>query len=302
MCGAWVTVFGGSGFLGRHITRRLLADGLSVRVAVRRPERVDVAAFASSSDRFEAVSADVRDPDSVAAALDGAQAAVNCVGLYVERGEARFDAVHVTGAETVARQAMSAGATRLVHVSGIGADPASPSEYVASRGRGEQAVREAFAAATVLRPSVLFGPGDAVFTNLAGMAKILPVLPLFGAGDMRLQPVFVEDVADAVAAALTRDEACGRTYELGGPERYSYRALIELVLRQTGRRRVLLPLPFAVWEALATAVSVLPNPPLTRDQIALMRHDNVVGADVGTLADLGVTATPLEPVLPTYLR
>jgi uncharacterized protein YbjT (DUF2867 family) len=171
-----------------------------------------------------------------------------------------------------------------------------------ARAFGEHYVREAFPQATILRPSVIFGSGDAFFNVLARLTRVLPVLPLFGTGAMRLQPVYVGDVAEAVAQALVQPKAAGRTYELGGPRTYRYRELLQLVLRQTGRRRLLLPLPFLVWDTLAALLSPLPTPPVSRDQVTLMKADNVVGTDVGTLSDLGITPSPLEAILPTYLK
>jgi uncharacterized protein YbjT (DUF2867 family) len=296
-----VTVFGGSGFVGSAIVERLAHDAAEVRVAVRHPERVR-AATAGRGGRIMPVRADVWEADSVPPAVEGADAVVNTVGHYVARGQRTFEAIHGQGARNVAKAAALAGVRRLVHISGIGADPASPSPYVRARAIGEQYVREAFPEATILRPSVIFGPGDAFFNVLARLTRVLPVLPLFGTGAMRLQPVYVCDVAEAVAQALVQPKAAGRTYELGGPRTYRYRELLQLVLRQTGRRRLLLPLPFLVWDTLAALLSPLPTPPVSRDQVTLMKEDNVVGTDVGTLRDLGITPTPLEAILPSYLK
>ena len=286
-----VTVFGGTGFLGRRLVERLVQDGATVRVAVRNPP---------SSDKVEAVRADVCDAASVARAVEAADAVVNAVGHYVERGGVTFDAVHGAGAGTVARCAAEAGAERLVHVSGIGADATSPSAYVRSRAAGEARVREAFPDATILRPSVIFGPGDAMVTAPAAILRRLPVVPLFGRGETRLQPVYVGDVAAAAARALATPDAAGKTFELGGPEVYSYRALIELLSAWLGVRRLLMPMPFALWEMQAALASLLPRPPLTRDQVTLMRDDNVVADAALGLADLAVTPTALEDVLPNY--
>jgi NADH dehydrogenase len=191
---------------------------------------------------------------------------------------------------------------RLVHISGIGADPASDSPYVRARAIGERLVREAFPAATILRPSVMFGPADAFLNRLAALARISPALPLFGSGEVKLQPVYVGDVAAAVARALVTPEAAGRLYELGGPRVYSYRALVQLVLDQTGRRRLLLPVPYAAWNALAALLAPLPQRPISRDQVKLMQKDNVVSPGALTFADLGITPTALEAIAPTYLR
>ncbi|WP_299391340.1 complex I NDUFA9 subunit family protein [Pelagibius sp.] len=288
-----VTVFGGSGFLGREIVRHLVAESIPVRAAARRPERVGVPGA-------EAVRADLRDADSVAAALQGADAAVNAVGLYIEQGDETFAAIHEEGARTVAQRCAAQGVARLVQISGIGADLNSPAAYVRSRAKGEALVLDVFPKATILRPSALFGPGDSFVTALAGVIRRSPVVPLFGSGATRLQPVFVGDVAAAVGAALRHPAAPGAAYDLGGPRTYSYRALLELVAARIGRRPRLLPLPFPVWQGLATLATVLPRPPITAAQVALMRQDNVVADDALTLADLGVEATALEAVLPSY--
>ena len=287
-----VTVFGGTGFLGRRLVERLVQDGATVRVAGRNPP---------SSGKVESVRADVCDAASVARAIEAADAVVNAVGYYVESGGVTFDAVHGVGAGTVARCAAEASVACLVHISGIGADATSPSAYVRSRAAGETRVREAFPDATIMRPSVIFGPGDAMVTALAAILRRLPVVPLFGRGEMRLQPVFAGDVAAAAARALATPDAAGKTFELGGPEVYSYRALLELLCGWLGVRRLLMPMPFALWEIQAALASLLPRPPLTRDQVTLMRHDNVVAEDALGLADLGITPTALEAVLPTYL-
>ena len=296
-----VTVFGGSGFLGRRIVRRLAADGAEVRVAVRHPERASFLAETRTAGRIIPVYADVWDEASVAPAVAGADAVVNTVGHYVARGRASFEAIHGQGAMHVARAAARAGVRRLVHISGLGADPASDSRYVRARAIGERLVQEAFPGATILRPSVIFGPESGLLNRLAALARVLPVLPLFGRGGTKLQPVYVGDVAEAVARALATPAAAGQIYELGGPRVYTYRALVRLVLERTHRRRVLLPVPFVAWEMLAALLAVLPRPPVSRDQIALMRRDNMVTAGALTLRDLGIAPTAVGAIVPTYL-
>ncbi|MCG8690534.1 MAG: complex I NDUFA9 subunit family protein [Minwuiales bacterium] len=291
-----VTVFGGTGFLGREIVSRLAADGIAVRLAVRHPDK----AAADHGGEVRAVYADVRDEASVASAVEGVDAAVNAVGLYVEKGAETFEAVHEQGACTVADRVAAAGIDRLVHLSGIGVDPGSDSAYIRARAKAEELVREAFPRATILRPSVLFGPNDAFINALAQIAYRTPVLPLFGRGDTRMQPVFVGDVAEAALNALQHPDAPGSTYELGGPRVYSYRALIDLVLARMNRRRVLAPVPFPAWHLLAAAASLLPSPPLTRAQVSLMRRDNVVADSALSLQDLGIEATALEDTLAAY--
>lgn len=294
-----ITVFGGSGFLGGYVVRQLAAQGMNVRVAARHPE--DGASPEAPGGSVTLVYADVRHETGLSQALENAEAAVNAVGLYAERGDATFDAVHVQGALNVARQAARAGVVRLVHISGIGADPNSESRYVRARAKGESLVQEAFEGATLLRPSVLFGPEDAFFNTLARLARFSPVLPLFGNGATLLQPVFVGNVAEAVVKVLAEPTSRGNVYELGGPRVYSYKELIELLLKCLGRKRILVPVPYVLWELQAALLSVLPNPLLTRDQIVLIKRDNVVSKGALTLADLGIDPIAVETVLPTYL-
>jgi uncharacterized protein YbjT (DUF2867 family) len=297
-----VTIFGGSGFLGRRIALRLAAEGAEVRIAVRHPERAASLTKAGRPGQITLVRADVWDEATVAPALAGTGAVVNTVGHYVEHGDASFEAIHGQGARHVAAAADAAGVIRLVHISGIGADPASDSPYVRARAMGERLVRAAFPAATILRPSVMFGADHDFLNRLAGLAHVLPVLPLFGAGDIKLQPVYVDDVAAAVVKALATPAAAGKLYELGGPRICSYKALVQLVLQQTGQRRLLLPVPYFAWNALAALVAPLPARPISRDQVKLMQRDNVVSPGALTFADLGITPAALEAVAPTYLR
>ncbi len=296
-----VTVFGGSGFLGRRIVKHLAAAGFDVRVAVRHPERAASLEQLGRDGQIELVRADVWDEASVTPAVQQSAAVINCVGHYVEKGGASFDAVHGQGAENVARQARRAGAGRLIHISGLGADPASSSRYVRARGTGEALVREAFDGVTILRPSVIFGPEDSFFNTLAKIARQAPFIPLFGAGLTRLQPVFVGDVAEACLRALADPSTAGKLYELGGPRIYTYRALLELTLDRVEKRRLLVPVPFFIWDSLAALLAYLANPPLTRDQVILMKRDNVVGGRALTLDDLGIRPTPVEEILPSYI-
>jgi NADH dehydrogenase len=295
-----VVVFGGTGFLGSAIVGRLTARGYRVRVATRHPERAAGPA-APAAGAIEPIEADVRDEAAVRRAVAGCGAAVNAVGLYIEAGGATFEAVHLRGASHVARQGAAEGVAALVHVSGIGAAQGSASAYVRARAKGEAAVRAAYPGATILRPSVLFGPGDAFFTSLAAIARVTPVLPLFGRGQTRLQPVFVGDVAEAAARALEDDAARGKTFELGGPDIYSYRDLLQLTLRRIGRRRLLLPVPFLLWDLLAVLISPLPRPPITSAQVVLMKTDNVAAGDLPGLDALGIAPTTVASVLPHIL-
>ena len=293
-----VTVFGGSGFLGRQIVEHLAATGNDVRVAVRHPDRASFHRGHGRNGRIELVRADVWDESTVVRAVDGSASVINTVGHYVEKRGVTFDRIHGQGARHVARQAKLAGAERLIHISGLGADPRSDSPYVRARGIGETLVREAFDGVTILRPSVIFGPDDSFLNRLASLARQSPVLPLFGSGGTRLQPVFVGNVAEACVGVLADPSTRCRVYELGGPRVYTYRELVRLVLEQTTRRTVAIPVPFLVWDIVAAVMTLHPNPPLTRDQVKLMKRDNVVGGRVLTLGDLGIRPVPLEEVLP----
>ncbi len=295
-------VFGGSGFVGRYVVRALARRGARVRVAVRRPERALFLKTAGAPGQIVPVAANLRDDDSVRAAVEGADAVVNLVGILFERGRQRFDAVHRAGAGRVARLARAAGARRLLHVSALGASSSSPSAYARSKAAGEAAARDAFPGAVVVRPSIVFGPEDDFFNRFAALARLTPALPLFGGGATRFQPVYVGDVARAAAALLDAADAAGRTFELAGPQVRSFKALLELVLEATGRRRLLLPVPYALGEIKASLLQLLPAPPLTRDQVRLLRADNVAGGTLPGLAQLGIEPTALEAVVPACLE
>jgi NADH dehydrogenase len=295
-----VTVFGGSGFLGRYIVQRLAHQGARVRVATREPEAARFLQPLGVVGQVMPVQANLRNEASVRRAVAGADAVVNCVGVLFERGRQGFGALHVNGARRVAIAAAEAGAPRLLHLSALGADPESSSAYGRSKAAGEAAVRDAFPGAVILRPSVVFGPEDDFFNRFGSLARFLPALPLIGGGKTRFQPVYVGDVADAAAKLLPDEQAAG-VWELGGPRVYSFKELMQLVLRETGRRRLLLPLPFGLAKFQAAFLQFLPNPPLTPDQVELLRRDNVVSAGARTLADLGLAATPAEAIVPTYL-
>ena len=296
-----VVVFGGGGFLGRRLVRRLTAEGMTVRVAVRHPDPARVELRALGFDRVTVVPADVRDQASVAAAIAGTDAVVNTVSAYVEKSGVTFEAVHVQGAETVAREAVAAGVARLVLVSGIGADPDSTSPYIRARGRGELTVQQTFPGATIVRPGAMFGPGDALFGRFAELARLLPVLPLIGGGRTRLQPVFVEDVAEAIASILTDPGTVGRIYELAGPGVYTLRELVAMTLHLMRKRRLLIPVPFAVTEIQARLFELLPNPPLTTGQVDLLKADNVASGTLPGLRELKIQPKTVEEVVPTYI-
>jgi NADH dehydrogenase len=292
-----VTVFGGSGFLGRYVVQRLARSGARVAVAVRHTDAADFVRIFGQVGQIMAVPCDVTMPESVTAALRGSDAAVNLVGILCESGRRqRFDEVHHKGAATIAAAARDAGLKRLVHVSAIGADVKSPSIYARTKGLGEEAVRAAYPEVTILRPSIVFGPEDDFFNRFARLARLAPALPLFGCGKTKFQPVYVADVADAVMKALDDKAAHGRTYELGGPEVMSFEQILKLILAETNRCRCLVRLPFWVADVLGTV-----SPMLTRDQARLLRLDNVVATGVPGLKELGVVPTAPELVLPTYL-
>lgn len=291
-------VFGGTGFLGRQLVRQLARRGWRVRVGTRNPDLAGAARVQGDPGQVEPVAVDIRSPAAVRAALAGADAAVNLVGILHEGGGRKFAAIHADGAATVAETAAALGIGTLVHVSAIGAAADSASLYARTKAEGERRVA-AHPGAVILRPSVIFGEGDRFFCRFARMAVLAPVIPLVGA-DTRFQPVHVEDVAAAAARLLQHPEA-GGLYELGGPRVYSFRELMECMLRSIRRRRLLLPLPFMVARNLAAVLALLPDPPLTPDQVRLLGRDNVVSPEARGFAALGIMPTALEGVIDTYL-
>ena len=298
---ATVVVFGGTGFLGRRLVEHLTTEGATVRVAVRHPDQARSILRAAGLNKIDVFGADVRDQASVAAALAGAGAVVNAVSAYVEKGGVTFEAVHVQGAETVARESVAGGIARLMHISGIGADLDSGSPYIAARGRGELMVKQAFPGVTIIRPGAMFGRGDALFGALADMARLLPVLPLIGGGGMRLQPVFVEDVAEAVAFSLADPGTAARIYELAGPKVYALRDLFEYTLRLIGKRRLLVPIPFILGEIQARLLELLPYPPLTTGQVDLLKLDSVASGLRPGFRELNIRPKSIEEIVPTYI-
>ena len=291
-----VTVFGGSGFLGRHLVRRLAARGARITVAVRDPVAAAFLKPMGDVGQITPVAANIREPGSVDRAVAGADAVVNLVGILYESGPQRFGAVQARGAATVAAAARAAGARRLVQVSAIGADPQSPSLYAQSKAAGEAAAAQAFSGATIVRPAIVVGPEDGFFNRFGALARVLPVLPLIGGGLTRMQPVFVGDVAEAMTRILADPATAGETYELGGPRVYTFKELLELVLRETDRKRLLVPLPFAVAKFEAVFLQLLPKPLLTVDQVRLLERDTVVAPDAKGFAALGITPQPIGPI------
>ncbi len=294
-------VLGGSGFVGRYVVQRLAARGDVVPVGCRNAEGARFLMTAGVVGQIAAVNLDIGDEEILPAFLAGSQAVVNCVGILAERGRQSFERAHHQGPARLARIAREAGVERFVHISAIGADPRSRSAYARTKAQGEAAVRDSFPTATILRPSIIFGPEDQFFNRFAAIAMASPVLPLIGGGHTRFQPVYVGDVADAVMRCLEDPAAAGRTYELGGPRVYSFRQLIELLLAEIRRKRLLIDLPFGIAEMQARLFSVLPNPPLTPDQVEMLRTDNVVSSSALTHATLGIAPTAVEAILPTYL-
>lgn len=309
-----VTVFGGSGFLGRHVVRALARAGFRVVAGCRRPDLANYLMPLGRVGQIQPVRADVRHPSSLAAAVRHAEVAVNLVGVLTERGDQTFEAVHVSGARAMARAAREAGVRRFVQVSAIGADPQSGSSYARSKAMAEEAVREIYPDAVILRPSVVFGPEDDFFNRFAAMARFSPALPLIGGGHTRFQPVFVGDVADAVTRAAQGGAVGGSVYELGGPGIKTFRELMQYILAVTQRRRALVPLPFAAmrYPAAATeladrlALGLFPKTLLmTRDQLTLLESDNVVSAaataEDRTLQGLDNEPRAIESIVPSYL-
>jgi uncharacterized protein YbjT (DUF2867 family) len=296
-----VAILGGSGFIGRYIVKRLAERGDVVAVGARHAAAAKFLKLKGDVGQVGLVNITVDDEHLLPAFIAGNHAVVNCVGILQERGAQRFDRVHHTAPARLARLAREAGVGRLIHISAIGADPRSTSAYARSKAAGEQAVRDAFPTATILRPSIVFGPEDQFFNRFAALAMVSPVLPLIGGGDTRFQPVYVGNVADAVLRCLDDPAAAGRTYELGGPKVYTFRALMELLLAEIRRKRLLIEIPFGLASLQARLMAILPNPPLTPDQVELLKRDNVVSSGALTLATLGITPTAVEAILPTYL-
>jgi NADH dehydrogenase len=298
--GKLVVVFGGTGFLGCRAVRHLRSRGFSVRVASRHPDR-GRELFGSDDSRIEPIEVNIHDEPSIARAVAGAYGAVNAVSLYVERGRQTFHSVHVEAAHRIAAQAQQAAIERLVHVSGIGSDTTSSSLYIRKRGEGESAVRAAFAGATVIRPAVMFGPDDTFITTILALLRRFPVYPMFGHGLTRLQPAYVEDVGEAIARVL-QGVAIGATFECGGPHVYPYKELVGAIAREAGVRTTLLPVPFAAWHALSRILTILPSPPITRDQVALMQVDTIQSPDMPGFEQLGISPRAIEEIIQSMLK
>ncbi len=301
-----ITVFGGSGFVGRAIVRALAQKGYLVRVAVRRTDLAEPLKTAGDVGQVTLMRANLRVPRSVVAAIAGSQAVVNAAGIPYERGRQRYDAVHAAGARTIADAVRGFGLQRLIHISGIGADNrGATNRFIRSKVAAEDAVIAGFADATILRPSVVFGADDAMFNRMGAIAAKAPFVPLAGDGKARVQPVFAGDVGAAVAAALARPDTARKVFELGGPTVYSYREIAALTLREIDRQKPIVGIPAPLMKLAALFAQQIARvglvPPITADQVELMAHDNIVRPGALTLADLGITATAAEAILPMYL-
>jgi uncharacterized protein YbjT (DUF2867 family) len=303
-----VAVIGASGFIGRYVVKHLAARGAIISAIVRDTEGASVLQPMGDVGQIARIRANLRDETRLAAALAGVDAIVNLAGIMHERGKQTFEAVHREGPARLGRIAKAAGIKHLVHISAIGTSTDSPSAYARSKAAGEIALRAAFPSAVILRPSIVFGPEDDFFNRIAAMLQLVPVLPLIGGGGTRFQPVYVGDVAEAVVRTLDDPGASGGTYELGGPNVYTFKALMELVLAETRRRALLVTLPWglaslqaAFLEVPAKIIPFLPDPPLTRDQVKLLKRDNVVTPNAMTLRDLGIEPTAVEAILPSYM-
>lgn len=297
-----VTVFGGSGFIGRYIVRALAARGSIVRVAVRRPQHAEFLKTAGDVGQVVPVQANLRHPASVAAAVEGSDAVINASGIFFQRGAQKYQAVHAEGATAIGQAAKRAGVSRVIHLSGIGADDRnSANAFVRSKALAEEAITAGFPAATILRPSVVFGPEDRFFNAIAAAIRLAPVLPVFGDGSARFQPVYVGDVAAAAVACLDRPQTEFAVFELGGPRVYTYLELLDLTFRQIGRSRPVVRLPITLGKIAALPAEFLPVPPITRDQVDLLSRDNIVREGARGLADLDIVPSSAELILPTYV-
>jgi NADH dehydrogenase len=297
-----VVLFGGTGFIGRHIVRRLARSGATIRIPTRDPEKALILKPMGDVGQIVPFVCSVHDDATVSQALAGADTAINLLGILYEKGRNTFQSVHVETAARLARLAREQGVKNFIHLSALGASVDSPSAYARSKAAGEQAVRTFFPDAVILRPSIVFGPEDNFFNMFAGLSRFAPALPLIGGGFTKFQPVYVGDIADAIMKILEMPEMHDKTYELGGPGVYSFRALLEMMLKQLGRKRCLVNVPWPVASLEAALLELLPRPMLTRDQVKLLKTDNIItDSKVNTLLSLGINPTALEVILPSYI-
>ena len=307
MQGKVVTIFRGSGFIGRYVVEKLAKAGAEIRVAVRNPDKALYLKTMGEIGQITPIFVNVTHEESVAQVLSGADYAINLVGILFEWRRQKFDRIHVLGAQTIAKVAANVGVKRLVHVSSIGADSHSNARYLASKGQGEQQVRTYFPEATILRPSIVFGQEDQFFNRFALLARFSPFLPLFGGGSTKFQPAYVGDIAHAVLKILSYDKTSespyvGKTYELGGPHIYTYKEIMELILRETRHKRLLLKMPFLFATVAGAFLQYLPQPLITPDQVRMLKQDNVVCEQALTFKDLDIEPTSVELIVPTYLK
>lgn len=298
-----VTIVGGGGFVGRYVVRALAREGYRLRVIVRNPEGAASLRTAGDVGQIWLENGNLARPETLNGKIEDSFAVINLVGILFESGRQNFTSLHAQGAEKLAQMAKAAGVERFVHMSSLGVEKASGSDYARSKILGERAVRAAFPQASILRPSVIFGPEDNFFNQFACMATLSPVMPLIGGGKTKFQPVYVGDVAQAVAACLSRDDAPGQVFELGGPQTYSFREIIEFIMKTTDHKRKTLALPFALASTMAPLAQFLPPPfKFTGDQVKLLKYNNLVSRDYKTFADLGINPAAVEMVVPEYLQ
>ncbi|MBY0356268.1 MAG: complex I NDUFA9 subunit family protein [Rickettsiales bacterium] len=299
-----VTVFGGTGFVGTYVVRRLLKDGYQVRVLCRNPQAADAGTVKTQGylGQLFVEYADISDPKTLEGKLDGSYAVINLVGVLFEKGAQKFATIHAQGAEKISQLASAAGARRFIQMSALGVERAAKSRYARTKFLGEKAVQQAFPAATILRPSVIFGREDNFFNQFACMSRFMPFMPVIGGGRTRFQPVYVDDVAEAFSVCLRQESTQGQTYELGGPEIMTFRQIIDYTLAITGRHNGVVNLPFALASAMGAVAEHTPSPMLTRDQVALLRYDNVVSESAQGFASLGIQPQAIELIVPHYLE
>jgi NADH dehydrogenase len=296
-----ITLVGGSGFIGRYCVKVLASAGYRVQVLCRNPNKASFLKTAGDVGQISVEYADLAKPETLQEKLNHSYAVVNLVGLLFECGKQKFTRIHAQGAEKLAQTAKDAGVEKFIQLSALGVDKASKSKYAKTKMLGEKAVRAAFSKATILRPSVVFGPEDDFFNRFASMASISPFLPLIGGGKTCFQPIYVMDVAHAVLKSIQNRDAQGKTHELAGPDIKSFKELLEYILEVTQQQSMLLPVPFVVAETMGMFAELLPTPPLTRDQAKLLHYDNIVSGKLPGLAELGIVPTALEVEVPTYL-
>jgi uncharacterized protein YbjT (DUF2867 family) len=296
-----ITIVGGTGFLGRYVVWQLARAGYTLRVISRTPDSALPLKTSGDVGQIVLMGGNLAEPESFAGKLDNSYAVINLVGILFESGSQKFTKLHAQGAEALAKMSKAAGVQRFIHVSALGVDKASGSSYARTKALGERAVLAAFPEAIILRPSVIFGPEDNFFNQFATMASLFPALPLIGGGRTRFQPVYAGDVAKAVEVCLTRPDVKGHIYELGGPKVYSFKEILEFILFTIGKQRRFMPIPSGIASIMGGVSEFLPRPPLTRDQVKLLKYDNIVSPNARTFAQLGITPTAVESIVPDYL-